>query len=206
MAGKAISWLVKAYYTAAWFGIFVGIIGFTTLGYWRVAPYNGLTEVTSPFPVKQEAVYKGQLVTYTMSYCVEQDVPLPITVHRAIELQNADNTAPVGSLPIAPPLEYEITERCESRDFFIGIPMYVPVGTYHVHTTTHLQVNPVREVTQSWYSENFKILQAGPAGSGHPVTDESPAPAPVPQIDELMILQRTTPVRPSSKTPPAHIK
>lgn len=191
------SWLVRAYYAAAWFGIAVGIIGFTTLGYWRVAPYNGLVNVKQPFPVAQEVVYKAQLITYTMSYCVEQEVPLPITVHRSIELQNINRDAPVGSLPIAPALEYEIMERCESRDFFIGIPMYVPAGVYHVHTQTSLQVNPVREIKQSWISENFSIA---PGIAPHEASAHVPNDSQV--LDEFLLLQR--PATPGAKSKNPH--
>ena len=155
-----LSPLTRLFYAVAWVGILTGLAVTLTLGYWKLAPYSGLTDVPQPFPIEQSVARKGQLVTYTMSYCVDASLPLPITVHRSLELQNGDPDAPLGSLPIAPPIEYEITQRCETRDFFVGLPMYVPAGRYHIHTHTTLQVNPIRQIRQAWVSAEFDVLPA----------------------------------------------
>lgn len=159
----------RAFYAASWAGILAGLILCLTLGFWKLYPYKGLTDVPQPFKIAQTTAPKGTLVTYTVSYCVDQALPLPLTVHRSLELQSLDPNAPLGSLPIAPPIEYEITQRCETRDFFVGLPMYVPVGKYHIHTQTTLQVNPIRQIRQAWQTEDFEVV---PAAGSHPQIDD----------------------------------
>jgi hypothetical protein len=148
----------KAVFAFAWAVILCGILSIGTVVYWTLAPYDGLVDVVTPNTVAHKVIEQGQLQTYTLSYCVDQALPLPLTMHRSIEIQGDAKDLPGGSLAIAPPVVYEITERCETRKFSIGLGLFVPPGTYHIHTETALQVNPLREVHQAWVSEEFEVV------------------------------------------------
>jgi len=148
----------KVLFLAVWAVLVSALLLTFIIFYWNFAPYEGLTDVPQPSSVSEAVVERGGYIMYHINYCVAQSLPLPLTIQRSIELQNLDPTVlPTGSIPIAPPLVYQITERCESRDIFIGIPMYAPVGRYHIHSETEVKVNPFRSVHQLWTSEDFEI-------------------------------------------------
>lgn len=144
----------KVLYGAAWATLLAAIALILTITFWLVAPYRGLYNVPQPFVVTNGPVEVGQLVRYTVSYCVDERLPLPITVQRELELQGPDGLI----FPLAPPIGYLIKERCETRPLSFGVPFYIPAGDYHIHYTTALQVNPFRQVNQSFQSAEFQIV------------------------------------------------
>ena len=144
----------KVLYSFAWVTLAVAMTLILTVTFWLVAPYRGLYDVPQPFPMSSSNVEVGQLASYTVKYCVDESLPLPMTVQREMELQGANGAI----FPLAPPIEYLIKDRCETRVLSFGVPFYMPLGEYHIHYTTSLKVNPFREVRQTFQSQNFTIV------------------------------------------------
>ena len=144
-------------YGAAWVVLVTAFAFMTLCTYWLVAPYRGLYDVAQPFPVVQTEFYQNELAAYTVSYCVDEMLPLPITIHRELVM-----LGPVMgvSFTIAPPSVYVIQQRCETRTMAFGIPAYVPTGSYHLQWVAALQVNPLRQVKQSFVTETFSVKEA----------------------------------------------
>ena len=139
---------------SAWAGIVSAVLLAATAICWMVVPYKGLTVTPRPFAVDNHRVEQESLVRYTVRYCVDGTIPVPVTVNRELELQAADSTV----FSVAPPISYEITERCEVRTLLIGIPSYLPPGKYHIHSMTELRVNPLRTIRQKFSSEEFQVV------------------------------------------------
>jgi hypothetical protein len=144
----------KLFLGVAWVTLIAALFSILMVTYWMVRPYTGLYNVPQPFPVNPAVAQVGHLVSYTVSYCIDETLPLPLTVTREMELQG-----PNGMLfPLSPTIGYMITQRCETRTLAFGIATYVPPGTYHVHYNTDLRVNPFRDIHQQFVSQNFVIV------------------------------------------------
>jgi len=158
------------YYAFAWAAIFFVIGVMLTAVWWTIAPHAGLVPNTNPpLIVAEQVTSPGSVLTYTVSYCVDESLPLPITVDRTLELQ-LDGAEPV-SWPVAPPIQYTIENRCETKTRLLGIPSFIIPGKYHIHSVSSLTVNPIRIIRQTWQSNDFRII--GPphseAGESLPV-------------------------------------
>jgi hypothetical protein len=149
-------------YSAAWTAILATLLSLFVACWWMLAPHQGLvSQITPPLQVKESVVQAGGVLQYTVHYCVDESLPLPITVDRVLELQPTNSEEPV-SWPVAPTIAYTITQRCETKTRLMGVPSFIPAGTYHIHSTTSLQVNPLRPVKQYWQSGDFLIVKTEP--------------------------------------------
>ena len=144
----------KLFYGVAWVTIIAALASILTVTYWMVRPYTGLYNVPQPFVVTPTTVEVGHLVNYKVHYCVDESLPLPITVTRELELQGPNGM----TFPLTPQIGYVITHRCEDRTLAFGVASFVPPGTYHIHYNTDLRVNPFRDIRQQFVSEDFVIV------------------------------------------------
>lgn len=142
-------------YAFAWGVIVSALLLIGTFTYWTTYPYRGLHDVVEPIPISEPVVAHGQLLTYTISYCVDESLPLPMKLYREFRLQGPDGII----FPLPAFVDYEISQRCETRRFAIDIPYYYPEGVYRLHVTTELQVNPLRFVKQAFVSDQFRIIK-----------------------------------------------
>jgi hypothetical protein len=140
-------------YGTAWAVILSALLLIAGATYWVTYPYRGLYDVPDPIQIDQPVIHHGELLTYTVHYCVDESLPLPLRVTRELQLQGPDEMI----FPLAPFIGYQIQERCESRTLAIGVAAYFPEGTYHIHFTTELEVNPLRTIRQSFRSTDFRI-------------------------------------------------
>lgn len=138
----------------AWITITFALVSILLFTFLMVRPYRGLYDVTQPVPIMTKTVEVGALAVYQIHYCIDNELPLPLATTRELELQGPDGLV----LAIAPPIEYLILNRCETRTFAFGVPTYIPAGEYHVHFITDVRVNPVRDIRQRFVSENFQIV------------------------------------------------
>jgi hypothetical protein len=143
----------RPFLVLAWAAILTAVGGGALALFWLLWPYGGLAMTPAVFSVDKRAVGAGELVQYTVRYCVDSGLPIPIGVDRELELQSGDGVA----YAIAPAMNYQIVNRCEVRRVFLGIPDYLPPGRYHVHANTTLQVNPLRAIRQKFESETFTV-------------------------------------------------
>jgi hypothetical protein len=128
-------------------------------GYWLFWPSQGFTKVDIEFVDRDGHVVKdvpfvrpGEEIAYQVSYCVDESVPIPVTVRRAIELQN--HVVTYGLSEIA----YQVTSPCESVIRILTIPAMVRPGEYRIRVYTDIQGSPIRRIYQSWASPVFRVL------------------------------------------------
>lgn len=172
----------KVFLTGIWSAI-ISAIGMGLLGlFWLLWPYGGLN---ATLHVDTPQVQQGTLMSYTIKYCVDDAVPLPIIITREFELQSTQDN--MLTFAIAPPLSYVIQNRCESFTRVVGVPIYMPLGTYHIHSHSSLKVNPLRSIDQTFSSDTFRIIPSislkgengsiggiGPAGPAGPMGKSDP--------------------------------
>jgi hypothetical protein len=152
-----MSILKRLFHAIAWLTIFLSIGACLTGLWWQLGPHHGIVAQTKPpLHVNQSIVLPGTLLSYTVKYCVDESLPLPITIDQMLELQSDEGNPIIW--PIAPQVSYIITQRCETKTQFIGVPSFVPGGRYHLHAVTSLPVNPIRTIKQTWQSNDFTIL------------------------------------------------
>lgn len=118
--------------------------------YWLIRPYDGFTK----FEIISDAqpVVQGGLYQWSVNHCIDNSIPLPVTINREIELQNHKTRFPL------PVISYIVSERCESYSRAAVIPEDTPPGTYHLHVHTSIKVNPFRTVDQEFTGNNFEIV------------------------------------------------
>jgi hypothetical protein len=121
-----------------------------TASYWLIRPYTGL-ETFSVSNVSA-VVEAGSIYRWDVSYCASTSTPVPITMTRELELQNHQTRFPI------PSLDYVVSERCESFQRAMILPIDTPPGQYHLHIHTRLEVNPLRTVRQEWQGPNFTVV------------------------------------------------
>lgn len=159
-AMKVMSPASRVLYSAAWLVIGSVLLMLMITLYWLIWPYAGIEASPDPFTIEQTDVQSGDVISYTVQYCIDDRLPLPMTISRELELQPAANTDVTISFPVTHTIEYTMTQRCETRRFFIGIPAFVPGGKYHIHSYSQLHVNPIRVIRQLWASRDFNISPA----------------------------------------------
>ena len=170
--------LLRVYYALGWAAILLSLIFMLTGIWWIVGPHQGLVAQQTPaLDVLTDSVHAGGVITYTIKYCVDEDLPLPITVDRLLELQPAEGLGQPVSWPVAPTIAYEITERCETKTRLLGVPLFIIPGTYHIHSISTLKVNPLREIKQTWQSNEFQIVPYS-IGTGMPPHEFLPTKLP----------------------------
>lgn len=152
--------LLRVYYGLGWLAILTALLVMFTGIWWIVGPHKGLIMQQDPaLQVTENVVQAGSVIQYTIKYCVDEALPLPITVDRLLELQPAVGEGDPVSWPIAPAISYEIKERCETKTRLLGVPLFIVPGKYHIHSTSTLQVNPLRQIKQDWQSSEFEIVE-----------------------------------------------
>jgi hypothetical protein len=137
-------------------GWFILICIWTVLaygGYLLWFPITGL-EVKTFAIDSLPKVQAGQLTTYTISYCVDGQLPVTIVANREIV-----SLSPQVHAPIVPPISFSIQERCSTRRMFLTIPDQLPPGLYRLIWLTEVEVNPLRTVTQKFESKPFEVIK-----------------------------------------------
>ena len=120
-----------------------------TMLWWLLYPYQG---VTSFAVVSQTGhAHPGDLYTWTVSYCVAVDVPLPITLDREIEIVNHQTRYPL------PTLNYIMRSPCETFTRSVVLPDGLPPGQYRLLIHTWVRYNPLRVVAQDWTGDTFEV-------------------------------------------------
>ena len=144
-----------SFFIVAWSTIFLALACVFMCIWWMLYPYQGLSQQGETFVVLPSVATPGTLVSYRSIFCVDDSLPLPITVFRELELQGPESIV----FGIPPPMSYVMTTRCTDRKIVIGIPMYIPTGVYHIHLNTAIQVNPLRTIRQTFITKDFSIAE-----------------------------------------------
>ena len=119
-------------------------------GWWLLFPYSAVTKFTihSSAPTSRA----GELYRWTVSYCVDAAVPLPIVIEREIEFVGGKTRFPI------PRLSYVVSQPCETFERSAELPLGLRPGLYHLHVTTGVTVNPLRVVYQTFQGDTFEVV------------------------------------------------
>lgn len=138
----------------------VALVMLLWAGSWLFWPTHGFTKVDISFvdgetgaAIPPPTVAAGDNLAYRVDYCVDETTPVPVTVRRAIQLQNHVMT--YGLAEVA----YQISRPCESVIRVLSIPDMVRPGDYKIQIFTDIQTSPIRHVNQVWTSPSFTIAK-----------------------------------------------
>lgn len=155
-----------AYYGAA--ATILGAIALVVWAGWSLfGPGNSFTSVRIQFvdatgvaTSHPPTVTAGDTIAYQVSYCVDGDLPLPVTVRRSIQLKNHVVTYGMSELG------YQITRPCETVVRMMEIPHLVRPGRYKILVYTDIQATPIRHEYAAWESPEFTITAADSTRTG----------------------------------------
>jgi hypothetical protein len=137
----------------------VALLLLLSAGAWLFWPSRGFTSVDIRFvdpsghvTDTKPVVSPGEDVAYSVSYCIDEKTPIPVTVRRAIELQNHVFTYGLSEIG------YQISKPCESVIRILTVPPMVRPGEYRIKVYTDIQGSPIRRIYQAWESPTFTVL------------------------------------------------
>jgi hypothetical protein len=137
--------------------VFMCLGGFVTLAgiaaYWMYRPLSGIMLKHDPVTVLTPVVHQDGSLRYRIAYCVDDRIPLPVTVSRELELQGRDTETYALST-----LSYVITQRCEEWTRVVRLPRDITPGVYHLHLYTAIQANPLRVLQQVFQTQDFRVV------------------------------------------------
>jgi hypothetical protein len=120
-----------------------------TMLWWMLYPYRGVTSyaITS----QTGHTHPGGLYSWTVSYCVAADVPLPMTLDREIEIVDHQTRYPL------PTVSYIMRSPCETFTRSVLLPDALPAGLYRLIIHTAVRYNPMRVIAQDWTGDVFEV-------------------------------------------------
>jgi len=147
---RAPGFFARTLYTLAVMVFLATMVFLSYLALVLFTPRRGI----DTFTVKSvdKVVVQGHIYRWTVSYCVADDVPLPVMIDREIELQNHKIRFPLSVI------QYTITERCETFTRAFALPYDTPPGVYHLHIHTSIEYHPLRIVRQEWQGDEFQVV------------------------------------------------
>ena len=157
-AAAEIPLRIKVLHGVAWVTLTTALALLLLAGTWLLWPHEGFTKVDIQFVdqsghrVREMPVVRpGQELSYQIAYCVGSETPIPVTVRRAIQLQNHVVTYALSEIG------YQVTKPCEEVIRVLTIPPFIRPGRYRLLVYTDLQVTPLQRVYQVWTSPDFEI-------------------------------------------------
>lgn len=134
--------------------IWIAIISLCVFGYWRNAPYlifelQQYKADVHPDPILGNG---NEQLTVSFDYCKYDD--LPAKVKRTL----------IGSrVSISLPVDHQepLAVGCGRAERNLLIPKINNTGTYHIHYEVTYKVNPIRNVTVEYDTQDFEITKEG---------------------------------------------
>jgi hypothetical protein len=116
--------------------------------YWRLYPYEPTTFV-EPVPIEKHELKRGESVIYTVDYCWKGEYPLQ--VQRRLQ----------GEIEVAYPTvnTFSVNGCFKKRLATDPLPEYLPAGKYRIQFIGIYEVNPVRKIPVTLYSEWFEVIE-----------------------------------------------
>ncbi len=110
-------------------------------------PYKTL-EVYS-VTVKTPVVHHGENLIYTVDYC--KYTSAPSIVYRTLRATDDSSIIPFPVAMTVPP------QGCHEVDIPLAISKEVATGTYYMAAIATFKINPIRDISVSFKSNNFEI-------------------------------------------------
>lgn len=117
--------------------------------YWLLEPVH-IIDAPNPFEVVKSEYLKGEVLEYKTNYCKYSN-KIPIVVKR----QLVDGY--VYDLPVS--TNSNFPKGCHEVKVLVPltIPQLIPSGEYHLRITATYQVNPLKQYTYTWITNNFTL-------------------------------------------------
>jgi hypothetical protein len=128
--------------------IFAAIILTAILGYLLFWPVTPLYNLQQPIQVETRIVHPGGQLVYSPYSC--RSVIVAGTVQRIFENSIQYPLTPTSLTPHL---------GCGQYRFALTVPLEMPPGIYRLHIVVNSDVNPLRTVSQSFYTEYFAVEQ-----------------------------------------------
>lgn len=118
------------------------------LGFLAFYPYKPLVIKNNPIEVLDPVVEPGGVVRHKYDVCINNDVPVRIQK----EIVNGFHVAlsPVDARPGI---------MCGEIITSTKIPDFMPEGTYYITMSGTMKVNPIRDITIKWRTQEFKVVE-----------------------------------------------
>lgn len=127
--------------------IYLGFAILTYIFYLLFYPFQTVT-IRQPIPVITKTVKQGDDIIYAPYYC--RYFQGSGRVYRTIVGKEFIPTATVDT----------VTQLgCSTVKIHLATPRNIEPGTYHIQIVAEFQVNPLRIIHVSYYSENFEIIK-----------------------------------------------
>ena len=117
------------------------------IGFWLMYPYNPLVIKSNYLPTDKVSYRAGESLSYTLDYC--KNVDKTVLVSRAF----IDGV--VYSLP---DITANNTVGCNKVRIWMIVPN-LPDGTYKIKISYTYQLNPLREITITTYTNEFQVIK-----------------------------------------------
>lgn len=131
-------------------GTFILAFGLIALlAYWQFCPYPTVITFKGDYAVKP-VVTQGELTSYTVNYCKIGHPP------SAIVKEFVDGLVFTVDSPQA-----ILTEGCRSQEIPMTIPHTLPAGRYRLRNVITYQLNPIRSVSYTHFSNWFIVKPSG---------------------------------------------
>lgn len=129
----------------------IGIVLLIT--YWLVYPYHPIKFNEVEFPVLQEKVIRDKTLTYIVDYCKNANLPATLT-------RSFTN----GIIFVMPSFMVNNPVGCHVVNAEVQIPTELPLGNYQLKMIYEYQMNPLRKIIMTQYTEEFEVIEAGVSG------------------------------------------
>lgn len=141
---KILQWI--AYIT-----ILVALGMMLIFGYWMLYPYNPIVYKDPVYPVLNEGktVEVGGILKYEVSYCKYSSV-YPTVIKRYVD----------GLIYETPAGRGVVYEGCREQIIDNLVPSTLVPGKYKMEIIIEYQMNPVRKITYTNYTEEFTVVEA----------------------------------------------
>ena len=145
---QGIDIIHKIYYAASMVILAAAFILITYISCMLFYPYNLLEANSQPFEVITKDVRAGEDLVYVTDICKFTDAKAVMT-HEFIN----------GIIYSAPSVESNVEAGCYNQEAAVHVPETLLPSTYHMRIIVTYKINPLREITYTYKTEEFNIIK-----------------------------------------------
>jgi hypothetical protein len=136
---------LKYYFSMAVILITLGLL--CILMYWMFWPVKTLEVLNNPVPVDKTSYKPGDTIYATVDYCKYTDKTAQVSVAFVD-----------GIIYYMPTTTTNVENGCHKVVVKCAVVPDMPSGTYHIIVNVLYKVNPVREVSIPYWTQDFQIV------------------------------------------------
>lgn len=148
-----IQWFKNIFYPLALLVLLVGSSLILYLGYLLLYPIKIAEPRTQPFIVKEDQVVVGKTVTYVADVCKYKSLPAQV-------IREFIKNEPIGQVVVdsQEQLVSNLPTGCDTSDRSVPVPLTLSPGTYYIRLQIIYQVNHLRKVEYTFFTETFEVI------------------------------------------------